>query len=229
MSYPQIPAACLGLTPPRIVVADDHPVVRSGLLALLAAHGIPVVGQAATAEEAVELILLRRPDVAMLDLRMPQRGGLWALAQVRDEWPQMRAIIFTALDGDESIRRALEAGARGYLLKTASPDAIVGAIRTVHAGLRSIPETIAARLAEHVGRPDLSRRELQVLRLLALGRTNREVGLDLGITEGTVKLHVSRVLAKLCVRDRTEAVTTAIRRGIVQLWRLESPPDAAAG
>ncbi len=205
-------------SPPRILVADDHPVLRAGLLAVLESRGFTVVGEAESAEGAVEAALIEAPDVAILDLRMPEKGGLWALGRLRHEAEAVRVLVFTAVDGDEVIRQALTAGARGYLLKTASAEALVGAVRAVHAGLRWIPESVASRVAESLARPDLSRRELEVLRLLVEGHTNREIGQVLAITEGTVKLHVSRILGKLSARDRTEAATMALRRGIVREW-----------
>jgi len=212
---------------PRVVVADEQAVVRIGLGALLASQGMELAGEAGTAEQAVEVVRRIRPDVVMLDLQLPERGGFWALAQFRAVAPSVRPLVFTASDGDEAIRQALEAGARGYLLKTAGPEAVLDAVRALQSGLRFLPQPVAARMAEHLGRPQLSPREHDVVALMVAGLTNREIGARLHITEGTAKLHVSRILGKLCVRDRTAAVTAALRRGIVPWSCVErSAPDA---
>ena len=149
---------------------------------------------------------------------MPGLSGRDAIAVIRAEDSSARILVLTTFDGDEDIHQAIAAGARGYVLKSSGAAELVEAIRAVAAGLRYIPRAVAARMAEHLVRPDLSGRELEVLRLIAEGESNKEIGTQLGIAESTVKVHVNNILGKLCVRDRTEAATTAIRRGIIRLW-----------
>jgi DNA-binding NarL/FixJ family response regulator len=201
----------------RILVADDHPLFREGLAAVIQAHSdMTVVAEAASGLEAVALFEREKPDVVLMDLRMPGMHGTDAIIAIRGAFPAARILVLTTFDGDEDIHRALAAGARGYLLKNTGAEDLVGAIRAVHAGLRYIPRPVAACIAEHMTRPDLTQRELEVLNLIVAGNSNKEIGSSLGIAEGTVKIHVNSILGKLCVRDRTEAATTAIRRGIVR-------------
>jgi two-component system NarL family response regulator len=205
----------------RVLLADDHTVVREGFAAILGYQpGMEVAGQAADGHAAVELYRKLRPDVLLVDLRMPGLGGVEVLAAIRAEDPGVRAIVLTTFDGDEDIFRALEAGARGYLLKDCSTGELLEAIRAVHAGGRRVPPEVAARLVERASAgPALSGREVEVLGLVAAGKTNKEIAAALFISEGTVKTHVNNIHEKLGVRDRTEAVTTALRRGILHLDR----------
>lgn len=205
-------------SPIRIVIADDHPVVREGLAAMIDRRpDMTVVGEAGNGQEAIDLFRALRPDITLMDLRMPERDGVDAITAIRDEYPTARIIVLTTFDGDEDIYRGLRAGAKGYLLKDAGRDSLLEAIRAVHAGQTRIPSDVAAKLAERMGAPELSPREREVLHRMVLGNSNAEIGAALSITEGTVKAHVNNILTKLDVNDRTQAVTTALRRGIVHL------------
>jgi two-component system NarL family response regulator len=202
----------------RIMIADDHPVVREGFGAMLETEpDMTVVAQARSGEEALELFRRERPDVTLMDLRMPGMNGVDAILAIRREFPNGRFIVLTTYDGDEDIYRALEAGAQAYLLKDMFCDEILAAIRAVHAGQRRIPAAVGTRLAERMSGLDLSNREHQVLELVAKGRSNKEIATDLEITEATVKGHLTNILSKLGVTDRTQAVIAALRRGIVHL------------
>jgi DNA-binding NarL/FixJ family response regulator len=205
-------------SPITILTADDHPLIRDGLAAVLRGeNGLHVVAEAANGEEAIEAYARVRPDVVLMDLRMPVMDGLTATRAILAEDPNARIIVLTTYDGDEDIHRALAAGARGYLLKDMMRTDLLGVIRAVHRGQRGIPAPVAARLAEHTPRIGLTPRELEVLRLVAEGLSNAEVADRIGRTEGTVKVHLKNILQKLDVRDRTEAVTTALRRGFIRL------------
>jgi two-component system NarL family response regulator len=200
------------------MVVDDHFVVRVGLKALIDAEpDMMVIAEAGSGEKAVELFRQHQPDVTLMDLRLPLMSGVEATRDIRQLAPHARIVVLTTYDGDEDIYRALEAGARGYLLKDVVREDLLDALRAVHAGQRRIPPAIGARLAEAMPRTELTARELDVLRLLVKGLTNRQIGDLLSIAEGTVKIHVNRVLSKMGVQDRTEAATTAVRRGIVHL------------
>ncbi|HEY7210580.1 MAG TPA: response regulator transcription factor [Bryobacteraceae bacterium] len=202
----------------RIIVADDHHVVRQGLIALLkTVPDIQIVGEAADGEQAVALFRQHRPDVAIMDLRMPKKGGVDAITEIRREEPNARIIVLTTFDGDEDIYRALQAGARGYLLKDMFGEELIDAIRTVHAGKQRIPPVVAQRLAERMVGPSLTSRELEVLKCIVAGKSNREIGTELSISEATVKTHINNLLSKLGVSDRTQAATSALQRGIVHL------------
>lgn len=202
----------------RVLIADDHPVVRTGLALMLKYEpDMEAVAEASNGREAVELFRLHQPDVTLMDLRMPQMEGVEAIATIRAEFPAARIILLTTYDGDEDIYRGLRAGAKGYLLKDASCDELLEAIRVVHAGRSRIPPEVGAKLAERMSNPELSDREQEVVRLMATGKSNQEIGTALGITEGTVKFHVNNILSKLQVNDRTQAVIKALKRGIASL------------
>jgi two-component system, NarL family, response regulator len=206
------------MQPIRLLVVDDHPVVREGLLAILATQpDMKVVAEAASAEEVLALNVLEPPDVAVLDLRLPGMSGIQLLSQLRSRWPEMRAVMFTSYSLEEEVFAALEAGAWAYVRKGAVRAELLHAIRTVHSGQRHIPPEIAATLAEHVASGGLSVREREVLRHVRDGRTNRDVAAILGISEHTVNLHVKSILSKLGASSRTEAVTLALRKGILPL------------
>ena len=205
-------------SPITILTADDHPLIRDGLAAVLRAEsGLQVVAEAANGEEAIEAYAQLHPDIVLMDLRMPVMDGLTATRAILADDPNARIIVLTTYDGDEDIHRALAAGARGYLLKDMMRTDLLGVIRAVHRGQRGIPAPVAARLAEHTPRIGLTARELEVLRLVADGLSNAQVAERIGRTEGTVKVHLKNILQKLDVKDRTEAVTTALRRGFIRL------------
>jgi two-component system NarL family response regulator len=202
----------------RVIVIDDHPVVREGLVAMIARQpDMSVVGQGENGQEAIALFKEHRPDVSLIDLRMPGISGIAAILAIREEFPQSRIIVLTTYDGDEDIYRALKAGVKAYLLKDVFREELLGAIRAVHAGRRHIPVAVATRLAERVASPDLTGREIEVLKLIAKGSSNKEIAHQLAITEGTVKGHVNNILSKMGVDDRTEAAMSALRRGIIYL------------
>jgi DNA-binding NarL/FixJ family response regulator len=202
----------------RVLAADDHPMVRAGLGAVIGGEpDMEFVGEAASGQEAVELYRAHRPDVMLIDIRMPGMDGLAATRAILAEFPAARIVVLTTYDGDADMYRALEAGARSYLLKDMLRTAVLQTIRAVHRGGKVIPPEVAARLAEHVPRVELSAREVEVLELVAKGLSNKEVARVLGRTEETVKVHLKSVFAKLDVEDRTEAVTTALQRGIIHI------------
>jgi two-component system, NarL family, response regulator len=202
----------------RVLLADDHPVVRTGLRALLTNEDdIEVVGEARNGDEAVALYRERTPDVVLMDLRMPHMDGVDAIREIIGLDPDARLVALTSYEGDTDIYRALDAGARGYLLKDMLGTEVVRAVRAVAAGARFIPAEIAARLAEFTPRTDLTGREIEVLRLAARGLRNSDIAASIGRTPETVKVHLKHVMRKLGVRDRTEAVIQAVRRGIIHL------------
>ncbi len=202
----------------RLLLADDHPIVREGIAAILKYEpGMDVVAQAANGREAVELFRRHQPDVALIDLRMPEAGGIAATAEILKEQPAARILILTTFDGDEEIYAALRAGARGYLLKGVPVDELMYAIRSVHAGRKHIPPDVAQKLAERVSSDQLTEREVEVLRLIVAGLTNAEIGERLFVTEGTVKYHITNIFSKLGVEDRTNAAMVALKRGIARL------------
>jgi DNA-binding NarL/FixJ family response regulator len=202
----------------RILVVEDHHVVRQGLVALLkSVPDMTVVAEASDGQQGVDLFRQHKPDITIMDLRLPVLTGVEAITQIRREFPQARVIVLTTFDGDEDIYRALQAGARGYLLKDMFGDELMDAIRTVHAGKSRIPPAVAQRLADRMGGPSLTGRELEVLKNIVAGKSNKEIGRDLSISEATVKTHINSLLSKLGVTDRTQAATTALQRGIVHL------------
>jgi DNA-binding NarL/FixJ family response regulator len=204
--------------PIRVLVADDHPVVRNGLAGVIAQQPeLALVAEAANGRQALEHFREHRPDVVLMDLRMPEMDGVAAIAAIRAEFPDARILALTTYEGDVDIHRALEAGARGYLIKDMLLTDVLNAIRAVHRGDRVIPTAVAARLAEFTPRTDLSAREVEVLQLVARGLSNRDVAGVIGRTDETVKVHLKNIFAKLGVADRTEAVTLAYSRGILHL------------
>ena len=202
----------------RLLVADDHPVVRAGLAAVLVQQpDLELVAEAENGQRAVALYREHRPDVGLMDLRMPVMDGVAAIEAITAEFPQARILALTTYEGDADIRRALDAGARGYLLKDMLLTDVIRAVRSVHRGERVIPNAVAVRLAEFPERSDLTERELEVLQLVAKGLSNKDVARVIGRTDETVKIHLKNTFAKLGVSDRTEAVTVAMSRGLIHL------------
>lgn len=202
----------------RILFADDHPLMRDGIAALIGRQpDMAVVGEAASGEQAVELFTRHRPDVTLLDLRMGAMSGFDALRAIRQIDRDGKVLLLTTFDTEEDVGKCLEAGARGYLLKDAARTQLVEAIRAIAAGAVYLPPAVAGRLAERLPHPDLTDRELEVLKLVADGLRNKEIAARLHIAESTVKVHVQRILGKLGVADRTHAVTTALKRGLISL------------
>jgi two-component system NarL family response regulator len=200
----------------RILIVDDHPVVRAGLASMLGTQvELQVVGSASSGEEALTMIQRDFPDVVLLDLRMPGMNGVDTLLAIKRAGISVRVIILTSYETDEDIYRAVQAGAQGYLLKDTSLREMVEAIKVIHGGKRYIPRQIAARLAERMMRTNITARELEILKLLAKGLTNKQIGHVFGISDNTVRNHVNSIIEKLEVSDRTEAATTAIQRGII--------------
>lgn len=200
----------------RVLLADDHPIVGKGLAMLLECEpDITVIGHAHNGQAAIVLYRQHQPDVTLMDLRMPEMSGVEAIAAIRSEFAQAKIIVLTTYDGDEDIYRALRAGAKGYLLKGTQFEDLLQAIRTVHRNQPYIPPQVGAKLAERMNTPELSDRELEVLQRMAKGKNNFQISGDLNIAESTVRFHVNNILSKLGVSDRTQAVITAINRGIV--------------
>ena len=204
--------------PIRILSVEDHPVFRQGLAAIVSAErDMLLVGQASNAVDAVAEFRRHRPDITLMDVRLPGTDGTDALIAIRGEFPQARIIMLTTSDGDGDIQRAMRAGASGYILKSMHMDELLSVIRSVHAGRRHISPEVAARLAEHLGDDDLTARELDVLRLIRDGRRNKQIADQLAISENTVNFHVKNLVDKLQANDRTHAVTIALRRGLLQI------------
>lgn len=202
----------------RILTADDHALLREGIMAMLAGQAdMKLVGQASNGLEAVESYRALRPDVVLMDLRMPQMTGLEAITAIRTEFSQARIVVLTTYAGDAQAAAALKAGAAGYLLKNLVRRDLIDTIRAVHAGKRRIPPEIATEIAEHVADDGLTQRELEVLRRVAAGLSNKLIAAELEISEGTVKTHMKSILPKLDATDRTHAVMIALRRGILDL------------
>ncbi len=200
----------------RVLCVDDHPLIRKGIASILANESdIQLVAEASTGHEAVELFKTHAPDIVLMDLRMQPIDGIEATRRIRKESPDARIIALTSYDGDQDIYRSLEAGVRGYLLKEMVHTEVVKAIRTVYAGKRLMPQEVAGK--EHLAKPVLTPREVEVLSLVARGLANREIAAQLGTAAGTVKMHVQNVLEKLGASDRTHAVTIALERGILHL------------
>ena len=202
----------------RLLLVDDHLLVRIGLRSLLEVQAdMAIAGEAAGGNAAVEAFAALRPDITLMDLRMPDLSGPAATAAIRRTFPDARVLVLTTFDNDEDIFRALEAGAAGYLLKDTDGESLLRTIREVHAGTYQLPAAIAARLAHRQAAPELSPRELEVLQRIVKGRSNKEIGADLGLAENTVKNHVKMIFEKLKVADRTQAATTALQRGLARL------------
>jgi len=200
----------------RIVLADDHPVVREGLASILEAKDIKVVGQASDGEEACRLYDKLSPDILVLDLRMPKKDGLQVVNELMSRIPKPRIIVMTTYEGEEDVRRALSAGAKGYVLKGTKREEILETVRKVYRGEPAISPDVAAKLATSLTRPELSEREVQVLQQMAAGKSNKEIGQVIYVSENTVKAHVKSILAKLDAMGRTEAIAIAIKRGLIQ-------------
>lgn len=202
----------------RILCVDDHPLFREGIATVIANEAdLELVGTAGTAESALEQFRNHRPDITLMDLRLPDGSGISAIASIRGEFSDAKVIVVTTFEGDYEIQRALAAGAFGYVLKSAPLDELVGVIRKVHAGRKHVPAVVAESLAVYVGGEPLTEREVEVLRRIAEGDRNRDIGGHLGITEDTVKVHVKHIMDKLGAKDRTQAVAIGIRRGVIAL------------
>jgi DNA-binding NarL/FixJ family response regulator len=202
----------------RVLCVDDHPIVREGVAAIINLQpDMTLAGSAATGGEALARFAELSPDVALVDLRLPDMTGFELIKKMRDKSPNARIIVLSSHEGDVDIQRALEAGAQGYVVKGIVRDELLDIIRSVHAGKRRLPAAVAQKLAEHMAEDSISPRELEVLSLIAAGKRNKEIAGELSIAEDTVKMHVRNILSKLQVSDRTEAVTIALRRGIIHL------------
>jgi DNA-binding NarL/FixJ family response regulator len=204
--------------PIRVLTVDDHALLRKGIVGLVNAESdMKVVAEASTGLEATKQFKQHRPDITLMDLQLPDMSGIEAMIAIRQEFPEARIIVLTTYAGDAQVVRALKAGARGYLLKAEVNDELLDTIRSVHAGKRWIHPELAAELAEYTGREALTVREIEVLRLIATGNANKEIGAKLSVGEDTVKRHVTNILGKLDANDRTHAVTIALKRGIIEL------------
>jgi DNA-binding NarL/FixJ family response regulator len=202
----------------RVLSVDDHPLLREGLAAIINNQpDMVLVAQASSAQEAIQQFRKHNPDVTLMDLRLPDKSGIDAMIAVRTEFPDARVVILTTFEGDMEIQRALEAGARGYVLKNTPPKELVELIRQVHAGKKRIPSQVAAQLAEHISDEALTDREIEVLGQIAGGNRNRDIAEKLFITEETVKVHIKHIMEKLGASDRTQAVAIGLRRGIIHL------------
>ena len=208
----------MGSQPIRILSVEDHPVFREGLSTIIASQpDMVLAAQATNAVEGLAEFRRLRPDVTLMDLRLPGTNGTDALTAIRGEYPQARVIMLTTSDGDGEIQRAMRAGASGYIFKSMPKNELLGVIRTVHAGRRYLPPEVAARLSEHFGEDDLTARELQVLQLIRDGHRNKQIADQLAIAETTVNFHIKNLVDKLQANDRTHAVTIAVRRGLLEI------------
>jgi DNA-binding NarL/FixJ family response regulator len=202
----------------RVLVADDHALIRQGIASLINAEpDMALVAQASTGREAIEQFRLHRPSITLMDLQMPDMGGIEAMTGIRDEFPNARIVVLTTYSGDVQTLRALRAGARGFLLKGHVHTDLLDTIRAVHAGKKRVPPEVAAELAGYVGADELTPREIEILGLVAAGNANKEIGARLAIVEETVKSHITNILSKLQANDRTHAVTIGLKRGIIDL------------
>jgi two-component system NarL family response regulator len=208
----------------RVLVVEDHHVVRQGLVALLSVvDGLEVVGEAADGVEAIAQFRKFHPDITLVDLRLPRLSGVEVISRIRMETPQARFIVLTTYDGDEDIYRALQAGAKAYLLKGMTSEELIATIRLVHEGKSYIPPEVAQKLAARMGTEELTPREFDVLEQIVRGKSNKEIATELEISEATVKTHINSLLSKLGVTDRTQAATAALQRGIVPFESLRKP------
>ena len=206
------------VTKVRVFSVDDHPLLHEGIATVIRMQpDMLLVAEASNGREAIQRFREHKPDVTLMDLRLPDMSGIDAMIAIRTEFPEARIIILTTFAGDVEIRRALQAGARGYLLKSMPPKELAEVIRQVHAGKKRIPPEIAAHLAEHYGDETLTQREIEVLQQVAGGNRNRDIAEKLFITEETVKVHIKHIMEKLGAADRTQAVAIGVRRGIIQL------------
>ena len=204
--------------PIRVFSVDDHPLLREGISALVNSQAdMTLVAEASNGAEALQMFRQQQPDVTLLDLRLPDMSGIDILIAIRSEFPEARVIMLTTFEGDVEIQRALQAGARGYMLKNMPPSELLDVIRQVHAGKKRIPPEIASQLLEHMSDEVLTEREIEVLREVAGGNRNREIAERLFISEETVKVHIKHIMEKLGASDRTQAVAIGLRRGIIQL------------
>ena len=205
-------------SPIRVFSVDDHPLLREGIAALVNNQpDMVLAAQAATGAEAIQIFRQQLPDVTLLDLRLPDMSGIDILIAIRSEFPEARIIMLTTFEGDVEVHRALQAGARGYLLKNMPPAELVEVIRLVHAGKKRVPPEIASQLLEHMSDELLTEREIEVLREVAGGNRNRDIAKRLFISEETVKVHIKHIMEKLGATDRTQAVAIGVRRGIIHL------------
>jgi DNA-binding NarL/FixJ family response regulator len=202
----------------RVLTVDDHPLISEGIATLINSQpDMALTSQASSGTEAIQQYREHRPDITLMDLRLPDLSGIDAMIAIRTEFPEARVVILTTFEGDVEIQRALQAGARGYLLKNMEPMEILDVIRRVHAGKTRVPPEVAAHLAEHMSDEELTAREVEVLRTLAGGNRNRDIAGLLFISEETVKVHIKHIMDKLSAKDRTQAIAIAVHRGIIEL------------
>ena len=202
----------------RVLSVDDHPLLSEGIATMINSQpDMQLISQASSGSEAIQQYREHRPDVTLMDLRLPDLSGIDAMIAIRTEFPEARVVMLTTFEGDVEIQRALQAGARGYLLKNMPPSEILDVIRHVHAGKKRVPPEVAAQIAEHMSDEDLTAREVEVLRLIAGGNRNKDIAEILFISEETVKVHIKHIMDKLGAKDRTQAIAIAVRRGIIEL------------
>jgi DNA-binding NarL/FixJ family response regulator len=202
----------------RVLSVDDHPLLSEGIATMINSQpDMQLISQASSGSEAIQQYREHRPDVTLMDLRLPDLSGIDAMIAIRTEFPEARVVMLTTFEGDVEIQRALQAGARGYLLKNMPPSEILDVIRHVHAGKKRVPPQVAAHIAEHMSDEDLTPREVEVLRKIAGGNRNKDIAEILFISEETVKVHIKHIMDKLGAKDRTQAIAIAVRRGIIEL------------
>ena len=202
----------------RVLSVDDHPLLSEGIATMINSQpDMQLISQASSGSEAIQQYREHRPDVTLMDLRLPDLSGIDAMIAIRTEFPEARVVMLTTFEGDVEIQRALQAGARGYLLKNMPPSEILDVIRHVHAGKKRVPPQVAAHIAEHMSDEDLTAREVEVLRKIAGGNRNKDIADLLFISEETVKVHIKHIMDKLGAKDRTQAIAIGVRRGIIEL------------